>query len=326
MKKIVVIFLCAFVLLSLFGCKPEDEAGYKGFRVSGTKILDANDNEFIMRGVNHAHTWYTDKLDEALTAISETGSNTVRIVLSNGSRWDKNSIDDVTNVVNKCKELEMIAILEVHDATGSDDKAELIKAAEYFIELKDLLIENEPYVIVNIANEWLGSNNAQSWHDGYKEAISMLREAGIRNLLMIDASGWGQYADSVTFYGASLFDSDPLKNLFFSIHMYEVAGKTEAVVKKNIDKALALNIPVVIGEFGHKHSEKPVAAETILSYCAEKGTGYLGWSWKGNTGGTEYLDIALDWDGSVLSADWGELLVNSEYGIKNTAKKCTVFD
>ena len=29
-----------------------------GFKVDGTKLLDANGEEFIMRGINHAHTWY----------------------------------------------------------------------------------------------------------------------------------------------------------------------------------------------------------------------------------------------------------------------------
>lgn len=46
---------------------------------------------------------------------------------------------------------------------------------------------------------------------------------------------------------------------------------------------------------------------------------------KGNSGGVEYLDIALDWDGKELSADWGEPLVNGPYGIKNTAKTASVF-
>ena len=63
----------------------------------------------------------------------------------------------------------------------------------------------------------------------------------------------------------------------------------------------------------------------IMKYCQENGIGYLGWSWKGNSGGVEYLDIANSWDGSVLSADWGENLVNGENGIKQTSVKCSVF-
>ncbi|MFR2154367.1 MAG: hypothetical protein ACLS48_06625 [[Eubacterium] siraeum] len=36
-----------------------------------------------------------------------------------------------------------------------------------------------------------------------------------------------------------------------------------------------------------------------MKYCQGNGIGYIGWSWKGNSGGVEYLDIANSWDGSV---------------------------
>jgi mannan endo-1,4-beta-mannosidase len=142
---------------------------------------------------------------------------------------------------------------------------------------------------------------------------------------MIDAAGWGQYPKSIFDYGREVFESDVLANTMFSIHMYEHSGGTPEVVKSNIDSALAIGVPVVIGEFGHKHHDGYVAFETILSYSEEVGIGYIGWSWKGNGGGVEYLDIALEWDGSILSEDWGEILINSEFGIRNTGRKATIF-
>lgn len=57
----------------------------KGFTVDGTKLIDANGNEFVMRGVNFAFAWYMDKINESIPAIAKAGANTVRIVLSNGS-------------------------------------------------------------------------------------------------------------------------------------------------------------------------------------------------------------------------------------------------
>lgn len=32
--------------------------GEIGFQVQGTKLLDGNGNSFVMKGLNHAHTWY----------------------------------------------------------------------------------------------------------------------------------------------------------------------------------------------------------------------------------------------------------------------------
>ena len=53
--------------------------------------------------------------------------------------------------------------------------------------------------------------------------------------------------------------------------------------------------------------------------------GWMGWSWKGNGGGVEYLDLSYDWEGTQLSPDWGEKVVNGPKGIKATSKTCSVF-
>ena len=56
-----------------------------------------------------------------------------------------------------CKDNHLIAIVEAHDATGSDNIQDLENAANYWMEMKDALIGNEDHVILNIANEWAGS-------------------------------------------------------------------------------------------------------------------------------------------------------------------------
>ena len=49
---------------------PDEQTQQTGFKVSGTKLLDANGNEFIMRGINHPHSWFTAQDDTALEALS----------------------------------------------------------------------------------------------------------------------------------------------------------------------------------------------------------------------------------------------------------------
>lgn len=297
-----------------------------GFYVEGSKLYDANGNEFIMRGVNHAHTWFKGYGSIALEAIAATGANAVRIVLSNGEKYQKDDIFSVIRVIDKCKELNMIAILEVHDATGDNTIESLEKAADYWIQIKKALNGNEAYVILNIANEWYGQWSETTWRDGYVSVIPRIREAGIYNTIMVDSAGWGQYPKSIETYGKEVFESDPLGNTMFSIHMYGSAGKNAELIKNNIDSVINQDLSLTIGEFGYNHSDGDVDEDYIMSYCSEVGVGYLGWSWKGNGGGVEYLDIALQWDGSELSTDWGEKLINGEYGIKNTSQICTVFE
>ncbi|NCU25948.1 hypothetical protein EOM86_04420, partial [Candidatus Nomurabacteria bacterium] len=59
-----------------------------GFRVEETRLLDANGNEYVMRGVNHANSWFQEKLNTAIPAIAAAGANTVRLVLNNGTSPD----------------------------------------------------------------------------------------------------------------------------------------------------------------------------------------------------------------------------------------------
>lgn len=290
----------------------------KGFYVSGTTLYDATGKPFVMRGVNHAHTWYKNDLAAAIPAIAATGANTVRIVLSDGGQWTRDDLASVENIIALCDQYKLITVLEVHDATGSDSVTTLNRAVDYWISIKDALIGKEDRVIVNIANEWFGPWSSEGWANGYKAAIPALRNAGIKNTLVVDAAGWGQYPTSIFEKGLEVANSDPLKNMIFSIHMYEYAGGNETTVKNNIDSALALNIPVIIGEFGHKHSSGDVDEATILSYTHEKKVGWLAWSWYGNGGGVEYLDLATGPAGSLT--DWGKTVVNGTYGTTATSQ------
>lgn len=314
-----------FAVITYFGfmTTPTAEAA-SGFYVSGTSIYDASGNKFVMRGVNIAHAWYTEKTETSIKGAANNGANTVRVVLANGSKYTKTSAQEVKNIISWCKSNKLICILEVHDATGSDSTYDLNKCVDYWKEMKSVLSGTEKYVIVNIANEWRGTWNGSAWADGYKSAIQSVRNAGITNMLMVDCAGWGQYPDSIKDYGKSVFNADSQKNTVFSIHMYEYAGGNASTVRNNIDNALNIGVPVVIGEFGGQHTNGDVDEATIMSYCTSKGVGYLGWSWKGNNSDMSYLDIAHSWDGSSLSS-WGNTLINGSNGIKATSKTCSVY-
>lgn len=297
-----------------------------GFTVEGTALVDANGNEFVMRGVNHAHAWYAAQDETALKAIAQTGANCVRIVCASGQQYTKDSATALETVIQQCMDLDMIAILEVHDGTGSNSLDVLSGIVDYWVEMKDVLIGKEAYVILNIANEWVGDWDCDTWCQGYTDAIPRLRSAGIRNTIMVDAAGWGQYGKSIADRGLEVFESDSEGNTMFSIHMYGTAGKNAHTIEENLWGATAQGLCVCVGEFGHTHTDGDVDEAYILEYCQENGIGYIGWSWKGNSGGVEYLDIAQEWDGSVLSPDWGEILINGSNGIKETAVKCSVFE
>jgi mannan endo-1,4-beta-mannosidase len=305
-------------------------ADVDGFKVDGSKLLDANNNEFVMRGVNMAWTWYKQNGMAQLEAIARAKANTVRIVLSNGKQWTKDNAATVASLIQKCEELKMIAVLEVHDVTGSDLISDLEGAARYFAEIKNVLIGKESTVIINIANEWHNNSSAENWRDGYLSAISIIRDAGLRHNVMIDAGGYGQNAATIHSYGKALLAADPEHNLIFSIHMYGGAGNTNNV-KRSIDGVINQDLALCIGEFGWYHSDGNVDEDLIISYCKEKNVGWLAWSWYGNGSPVEYLDMVTDpadetavnspvYEG--VGCNWGEKIINAWV---EEARTCSVF-
>lgn len=120
LKKCIHYILAAVLVITLCaGYRNTALAASGGFKVSGTKLYDSNGNEFIMRGVNYPHAWYTSEYETAIPAIARKGFNCVRIVLANGQKWGKTSYNEVSVLIDLCKKNNLVAILEVHDATGS---------------------------------------------------------------------------------------------------------------------------------------------------------------------------------------------------------------
>ena len=67
----------------------------KGMYVEGRRLYDIGGNEIVLRGINHAHTWFKSSSETAIPAIAETGVNSIRIVLANGYQWEKDSLEDI---------------------------------------------------------------------------------------------------------------------------------------------------------------------------------------------------------------------------------------
>jgi Cellulase (glycosyl hydrolase family 5) len=87
-------------------------------------------------------------------------------------------------------------------------------------------------------------------------------------------------------------------------------------------------IPLIVGEFGYQHANGSAGVcdideSLIVNTCQATGQGWLAWSWKGNGGGVEYLDLSNDWAGTNLSP-WGRTIVDGPNGTK-TAVTASVF-
>lgn len=324
-----------------------------GFHTDGVRLLDANGKEFLMRGYNYSYAWQKNWWGAAFSTAKKYNCNALRIQLSDGQKDLGGYCDanQVSSLIKSCKDNHFIGVFNVQDTGGGNDKNVLLHAADYWIGIKNAVIGQEKYCIVNIGNEWMGSPGRDCngewgdyqenlWSDTYIEAVRRIRSAGIKNTLMIDCNGYGQYADIIWKEGQRILDEDKKyfedgkPNIIFSIHFYEKACYWDyekgvgSRVAHSIDKALSIGAPVCIGEYAYsrKSEEWKMDWETIQDYSKTMNIGYLGWSFTGNGDAeSQGLDM-FNSDGSQMYKNGECIILHPNDGIKVTSVICSVYD
>lgn len=286
-------------------------------------VVDQFFNPWAMRGANVPHAFFPNQTAAALASLAARHANCARIVLGCGVRFGRNLQADVSNVIQMCKNNNLIAVLEVQDTTGFGEQvgaATLDQAVDYWISIAGALQGQEAYAIVNIGNEPLANNQpASAWIDGHKNAITRLRNAGIYNTLMVDGANYGQDWSGVMRQNASdVFYSDPFLRVIFSVHMYE-SYRTAAAITTYLDAFAAAHLPLVIGEFGPANGTNGGAdLVDVMALAQQRGIGYLGWSWSGNDLTNQADDITIGFNNGALST-WGNTLFNDPNGVTATS-------
>lgn len=306
----------------------------QGFKTVGSELHDANNNNFIMKGINVPLAWYVNDVNSNIAALkTNTNANTLRIVVQT-STADNSWQTCVQNCINN----KIIPMVELHDVTGSTSTADLQKMATWWASKAAFLTKPEiaKYILINIANEWSTWQYANpttnvAWKETYNACVKTIRDAGIKTTLVIDAPGYGQdgAGKAILNNGLSMINADPQKNLLFSVHMYcEWANNSTLKIATDLPAIKEAGIPIIVGEFGYQHDDSKggvcdIDESLIISTCQAKGIGWLAWSISGNSGGVEYLDLSTDFAGKNLST-WGKTIVNGTNGTK-TAVTASVF-
>ncbi len=332
MKRRLCSLATAFVFLVLVGCSVSapnvsgaSTGNGAGFHISGRYLLDANGRNFIMRGINLGYAWYPSHTD-SFADVKDSAANTVRVVLS-GGRWSMDGVQDVARVIELCKTNRLVCVLEDHDTTGyGQDRAAytLSQAVYYWQEVRNALVGQETYVIINIGNEPLGNANASDWVQATTNAILAMRAAGFHHTLMVDAPNWGQDGQFIMRdHAAAILRADPEHNILFSIHMYGVFDnslKVEGYVSSFVQRGL----PLVVGEFGNQAPDGNPDEDAIMATAQREGVGYIAWSWSGNTNGVEYLDMVTHFDPAHRTA-WGTRVIAGANGLLQTSQEASIY-
>ncbi|GAB4087171.1 hypothetical protein GCM10028784_38010 [Myceligenerans cantabricum] len=299
-----------------------------GIHVEGDRIVEADGSELLLRGVSHAHTWYAGET-QSFADISDAGANSVRVVLSDGTRWNRNGPADVADVISRCTNNQLICVLEDHDTTGygeQDGASTLGQAVDYWISLRSVLEGTEDRVLINIGNEPYGNDAATNagWAADTSDAIQRLRNAGFDHTIVVDAPSWGQdWQGIMRDQAQAVAAADPAGNTVFSVHMYGVYAQAQTIVDY-IDAFDAMGLPLIVGEFGHDHSDGNPDEDTIMSYTRDQGIGWFAWSWSGNGDGVEYLDMVVQFDAGQRTS-WGDRVITGPDGLSQTSVTASVF-
>lgn len=303
---------------------PDD---YRGLRIEGRHLYDAEGERIVPIGVNEMFVWSDDRDGtETFPEIAQTGANVVRIV------WhtQHGDVDGLRRAIANCIRHDMIAMPELHDATGNLDRVPAL--VDWWIqpEVVAYLREHERFLLVNIANEAGRSNESRERYlEIYTDAITRMREAGIRAPLVIDAPGWGQDISMLHVTFEDLLDADPLRNLLFSPHLWWVAedGSRDRIIRE-LQRSVDLGMPTIVGEFAPMgvNCRRWIDYRTILEECARHGIGHLAWSW-GRVNNRDCRDMSMTLDGRFGNwrdtehfGRWGEeVAVLHPKSIRNTA-------
>ncbi|MBN2737607.1 MAG: discoidin domain-containing protein [Spirochaetales bacterium] len=314
MKKMMMSLLLLFLFLGMANAQE-----YPGFRVQGRNLYDHLGEKVVLVGVNKMIVWMDISGAQSYSEIAQTGANCVRIVWLTTA-----SAAQLETTIFNCRSENMIPMVELHDATG--DWAKLPSLVDYWVrpDVVEVLKRHEEYLLVNIGNEVGQSVSEADYLSGYKNAITRMRNAGINTPLIIDASEYGQGIDMLQAAGPALLEHDPNSNLMFSVHMWwpRSWGYDDQRVIDEITQSVAMELPLIVGEFGHQWDETEggqIPYHAIIDECTAKGVGWLPWSWGPGNNPQTFLDMTTDGTYAGLQG-WGrEVAVTYPNSIQNTA-------
>jgi mannan endo-1,4-beta-mannosidase len=225
----------------------------------------------------------------------------------------------------------MIAIPEIHDATGKF--AGVPAAVDWWAQASvvEVIQKHEKWTLLNIANEaGDGSVSNSAFQSTYTSAITTLRNAGITVPLVIDGTNWGQNVEQLLAVGPALLAADPDKNVIFSWHEYIGGSAQQSRITRSYERSKALGIVLISGEFAVGGVGDGCAAtipyQWLLSEAQRVGIGWLAWSWDTTNsdcrvGSSSFFDMTSQLtSASGLMPGWASDVVRDDpNSIQNTS-------
>lgn len=260
-----------------------------GFYVVGSRVYDANGNEFRIRGTNKTHQ------DVQAPGLGKTKSN--------ATRWIIYFVDDPNRAVRDLQSASIggtttngkaVQIPGFWDGTCQSDSASFSTMVDRWVRDAAVYQTIEKFTIINVANEW--GNDEAAWRDAYVAALPKIRAAGWHGLIMVDAPGCGQNGMAIARQGAAILAADPERNVLFDWHVYGNVFDSQGGIARQwaeqvdlvptMDALVSSGLAAVVGEFGPGRNIGPsptmLTPQRLVSVAEAHGIGFMSWSWEDN--------------------------------------------
>lgn len=309
---------------------PTTSSSLSGLKISGNKIVDANGNQIVLRGVNRSGTEYAciqgngifdgPNTAASLQAITSWKVHVIRVPLNEDCWLNINGVNPaygganyqnaLAAYVNLANQNGLYVIVDLHwNAPGS------VKATGQQV-MADA--DHAPAFWTSVANTFKGNNNVifdlynepqniswTCWKNGgtscigspfaiagMQQLITAVRSTGATNILML---GGLSYSNDLSGWLANE-PTDTLNppQLAASWHVY---GKNtcDNVTCWNMTAApVAQQVPLITGEFGESYDSSICATTNdgnLVTWLDSHNLGYLAWVW--DTWGTSCGNLSL---------------------------------
>lgn len=333
------IFSFSIALINAISCFAQPDSMY----VNGRSLYNHANEKVMLNGVNYAvlDDWNfpanMNNGNERLSEIEKTKANTVRIQWYNNygdpSRPAFNLIQ-LDSLLCRSARFKMIPIVGLWDKTCDNDWPSFNSTiVNWWLQpsVVALFNKHKRYSIINMANEfgyytYAGGTitDLNTYKNNYETAIASLRTAGYKQPIMIDAPDCGTNADALIATGLEILNSDPLKNIIFSVHAYWISftGNDSTTMANKVQEMVNSNLPFVFGEVANYQSDATPCQYALnytdlLKTLEQKQMGWLAWAWTNDECSSRQMSS------SGLFANMGayglDITNNPVYGLSATA-------
>ena len=322
-RRILPVFLIVvLVALSVFAmgqpASVRAATSIQGLHVSGNKILNGNNQQIRLLGVNHAGGEYMciqgrgiwdGPVDAAsVQAIASWATNAVRVPLNEDCWLGINGVDPtmggavyqqaVMDYVNTLNSNGMIAILDLHwgaPGTTPADKQTPMPDADHtpaFWTSVANTFKTNSSVIFDLFNEPYPDNNSDTtagwtcWRDGGTCSGITYTVAGMQSLVnTVRATG----STNIIMLGGLEYSNafsqwltykptDSAGNLVASWHSYNFNLCSTVVCWNEKILPVLQQVPVIAGEIGENDCAHGYI-DSLMAWLDSNNTSYLGWTW-----------------------------------------------